>query len=628
MSVRYSACAAFVMASLSLLAIPASAQLPSNSTLSGVYSVRYLGANSGGTSDVAVSFSGTVTFDGKGGFTVTGQGTTGSGPLTFTPTGNYSVLSSGVFFMNNPFDSSGGTLYGGIGSNGVIQASATESFFVDLLVGVPQATSASNATLSGTYNVVSLDFLGGSFLASRDAYFSAASNGSGSLGNVTVNGAATQQTSAGVTYSVTANGTGTITFPAPSGVSAGNVLIASAPKILAVSADGSFFIAGSQSGFDMMLGLKALPSGQTAALNGLYYSSYLEAFDPGNQQDEGIFAAFGAANEIASLSNLELYQERTNCDTCANGFDEISSDQFQFTSNGTVNFTGDSFYAMGPNGDIAIGVGQGVAYLLTIYVRTPAMKPSGSVFLNPQGVINAASFAPFTAQLSPGEVISLYGTGIASAEATASAPFPTTLGGVQVLINGKAAPVYFVSAAAQQISAVIPYDAVANSSGLITIQVVNNNVQSNTVSWFLGATSPGVFTVPANGISNGAIEHADGSLVSASSPAKAGETVAMYLTGLGITSPAVTAGSPAPTSPLSKTQIPFQVYIGPCFNGTQANVAFAGLAPTLGGLYQVNFTIPSGLTAGTNSIEILTATDSTGQALDADYCQATIPISQ
>ena len=118
MSVRYSACAAFVMASLSLLAIPASAQLPSNSTLSGVYSVRYLGANSGGTSDVAVSFSGTVTFDGKGGFTVTGQGTTGSGPLTFTPTGNYSVLSSGVFFMNNPFDSSGGTLYGGIGSTG------------------------------------------------------------------------------------------------------------------------------------------------------------------------------------------------------------------------------------------------------------------------------------------------------------------------------------------------------------------------------------------------------------------------------------------------------------------------------------------------------------------------------
>ncbi len=633
MSVRYSACAAFVFASLSVLAIPASAQLPSNSTLSGVYSVRYLGVNSGGISDVAVSFSGTLTFDGKGGFTVTGQGTTGSGPLTFTPTGNYSVLSSGVFFMNNPFDSSGGTLYGGIGGNGVIQASATESYFVDLLVGVPQA-SASNATLSGTYNVVSLEFLGGSFLASRDTYFSATSNGSGSFGNVTVNGtavslngAATQQTSAGVTYSVNANGTGTITFPAPSGVSAGNVLISGA-KTLAVSSDGSFFIAGSQTGFDMVLGLKALPSGQTAALNGLYFSSYLEAFDPGNQNDQGIFAAFGAANEIASLSNLELYQQRTNCDTCSNGYDEISDDQFQFTSSGTVNYTGDSFYAMGPNGDMAIGVGQGTGYFVTLYVRTPAMTPTGSVFLNPQGVINAASFAPFTAQLSPGEVISLYGTGIASAEATASAPFPTTLGGVQVLINGNAAPIYFVSAAAGQISAVIPYNVAANASGLITIQVINNKVPSNTVSWFLGATSPGVFTVPANGISNGAIEHADGSLVSASSPAKAGETVAMYLTGLGITSPAVAAGTAAPTSPLSQTQIPFVVYVGPCFNGTQANVVFAGLAPTLGGLYQVNFTIPSGLTAGANSIEIMTATDSTGQSLDADYCQSTIPISQ
>jgi uncharacterized protein (TIGR03437 family) len=622
------------LASLSVLAIPASAQLPSASSLSGVYSVRYLGANAGGSSDVAVSFSGTLTFDGKGGFTVTGQGTTSSGALTFTPSGSYSVLSSGVFFMNNPFDSSGGTLYGGIGSNGVITASATESVFVDTLVGVPQATSANNATLSGNYNIVSLEFLGGSFLAARDTYFSATANGSGSFGNVTVTGTAvslsgtsTQQTNAGVTYSVSANGTGTVTFPAPSGVTAANVLISGA-KVLAVSADGNFFIAGSQTGFDLVLGLKALPSGQTAALNGNYFSSYLQDYNPG-QTDGGVYAAFGAANEIASLSNLELLQQRTNCDSCAAGYDQISDGAFQFTSNGTVNYTGDSWWAMGPNGDMAIGAGEGALnYSVTLYVRTAAMTPTGSVFLNPQGVISAASFAPFTSQYSQGEVISLFGTNIASAEATASAPFPTTLGNVQVLINGTAAPIYFVSAAAGQISAVIPYGVTANSSGLITFQVVNNNVKSNIVSGFLGSTSPGLFTVPANGVSNGAIEHGDGSLVSSSSPAKAGETVAMFLTGLGATSPAVTAGSAAPSSPLSKTTIPFVVYVGPCGSGTQATVAFAGLAPTLGGLYQVNFTIPSGLTSGTNYIEILTATDTAGDALDVDYCQASIPIGQ
>jgi uncharacterized protein (TIGR03437 family) len=32
--------------------------------------------------------------------------------------------------------------------------------------------------------------------------------------------------------------------------------------------------------------------------------------------------------------------------------------------------------------------------------------------------------------------------------------------------------------------------------------------------------------------------------------------------------------------------------------GTTAEVSYAGLAPTFAGLYQINFTVPSGLTPG------------------------------
>ena len=85
---RHSACATLLIAGIAALVAPASAQsLPSLSTLTGSYSVRYLGVNSSGSSDVALSFSGTFTFDGKGGFTVTGQGTTGSGPLQIATSG-------------------------------------------------------------------------------------------------------------------------------------------------------------------------------------------------------------------------------------------------------------------------------------------------------------------------------------------------------------------------------------------------------------------------------------------------------------------------------------------------------------------------------------------------------------
>ncbi|SPE27846.1 exported hypothetical protein [Candidatus Sulfopaludibacter sp. SbA3] len=61
---------------LSLLTVlSASAQtLNGNATLQGAYAFRYLGVQ-GYPCDCPVSFSGTFTFDGKGNFTVAGQGT-------------------------------------------------------------------------------------------------------------------------------------------------------------------------------------------------------------------------------------------------------------------------------------------------------------------------------------------------------------------------------------------------------------------------------------------------------------------------------------------------------------------------------------------------------------------------
>jgi len=39
--------------------------------------------------------------------------------------------------------------------------------------------------------------------------------------------------------------------------------------------------------------------------------------------------------------------------------------------------------------------------------------PAGTtVFLNPQGVINSANFAPITTQIAPGQIITLFGSGI------------------------------------------------------------------------------------------------------------------------------------------------------------------------------------------------------------------------
>ena len=119
------------------------AQLPDQTTLNGAYNVRYLGVNARPT-NTAVSFQGTMTFDGKGGFTVNGQGTTAGAALKYRTTGTYNVVSSGMLIIDNPFDpvaSNGTFLYGGVGANGVIVASSTDTIYCDIFVAIPVATS-------------------------------------------------------------------------------------------------------------------------------------------------------------------------------------------------------------------------------------------------------------------------------------------------------------------------------------------------------------------------------------------------------------------------------------------------------------------------------------------------------
>jgi uncharacterized protein (TIGR03437 family) len=265
-------------------------------------------------------------------------------------------------------------------------------------------------------------------------------------------------------------------------------------------------------------------------------------------------------------------------------------------------------YVVGAGG---VRIGSGIGPYLGINVALPAPGFSGSgVFLNPAGIVNAASSAPFTAGIAPGDFITLYGVNLAPGTATAyTVPFPTKEGldGVQVTVNGLPAPVQFVSPG--QISAIVPY---AVGTSIARIQVNNNGVLSNAVTTFVNLTAPGVFTVPAGGLGYGAVLHGDYSLVTKQNPAQVGETVAVYLTGLGTTNPVIPDGSAGPSS--SQTNNTIQVYIG----GQAATVGYSGLAPQLAGLYQINVTVPSGVTAGDNSLEIV--------GPDSDAAEALIPV--
>ena len=197
-----------------------------------------------------------------------------------------------------------------------------------------------------------------------------------------------------------------------------------------------------------------------------------------------------------------------------------------------------------------------------------------------------------------------------------SATFPTTLDNDQVTVNGVNAPILAVNECGGYpcVTFMVPYE--TTSPGIADIQLFNQGNASNTISAFVGYTAPGLFTLPQLGAGSAnmyyaAAEHADGSIISPSNQAQVSETVAVYLTGLGIMSPAVADGAPGPSNPTASPVNAITVYVG----GVQATTTYIGLTPTVVGLSQIDFTIPSGVTSGDNVLEIVGPDSDTYMAL-------------
>ena len=77
-------------------------------------------------------------------------------------------------------------------------------------------------------------------------------------------------------------------------------------------------------------------------------------------------------------------------------------------------------------------------------------------------------------------------------------------------------------------------------------------------------------------------------LATASNPIHPNDHITIYLTGMGQTLPKLPAGAPAPSDPLSSTLLPVTVTLG----GMSLFVDFAGLAPGMVGVYQINALVP------------------------------------
>jgi uncharacterized protein (TIGR03437 family) len=203
-------------------------------------------------------------------------------------------------------------------------------------------------------------------------------------------------------------------------------------------------------------------------------------------------------------------------------------------------------------------------------------------------ILNASDYTagPF----APNSVLSLFGTDLSrstaalSPESVAAGKLPSQLAATAVYVDDSPAPLLFVSPG--QINFLIPSDQIA---GKVTVRVARQSVTGAPVTINLVDAAPALFADTA-GYAIAEDWNANSSLVTADAPARPGDMVVLFVTGLGSTEPSEIPG-----------QIPMRAaYItarglGILLNGTPIDpslIRYAGVTPGCAGLYQINMLLP------------------------------------
>jgi uncharacterized protein (TIGR03437 family) len=239
----------------------------------------------------------------------------------------------------------------------------------------------------------------------------------------------------------------------------------------------------------------------------------------------------------------------------------------------------------------AVGAFNGGHFLNTRQNVAPGML---TALCSPDSACNGGKnlFGPNTTPLTP-------------------APLPVTLGDVEVWFGPQGgdlarAPLYYVSPS--QINFVVPMG--APQSGFADVQVIQPSTGRVLAAGVLGMTTvaPGMLQREYTGKFRQAavINLEDGSVNSASNPAKKGTYVSLYATGQGFIANAPPDGQPV--SGIFPTALPTRIFLNGCSldDSCGANTGdrprsqwlqYSGLS-SFPGLWQVNFYIPSSVSPG------------------------------
>jgi uncharacterized protein (TIGR03437 family) len=217
---------------------------------------------------------------------------------------------------------------------------------------------------------------------------------------------------------------------------------------------------------------------------------------------------------------------------------------------------------------------------------------------------NSASYD--SGAISPGEIVSLFGSGLGPADGVKSQPangnFPAQLANVTVTFDGTPGPMLY--AQDSQVNAIAPWS--LQIGKLIEICVANNGIMTNCIERSVAQTHAGVFTVDGT---HAAALNQDGTLNSPDNPAQPNSIVTIFGTGFGPIAPPLPDGSII-GFPLPENTVPFDMYVPPFISPlgvgspTTIQVTYAGPAPEeVAGVTQIDFAaVPYGVVSAGNAL--------------------------
>jgi len=177
-------------------------------------------------------------------------------------------------------------------------------------------------------------------------------------------------------------------------------------------------------------------------------------------------------------------------------------------------------------------------------------------------------------------------------------PWAGTLGSDTVSVNNAFAPIASVGVVngAEQITFQVPCDVAVSSSVPVTVNVGGG---TGTVNMPVQLANPGILeTVMTDSVRRAVAVRPDGTFVSLQNPARRGDVIRVFVTGMGSTIPAVGTGSlPVPGV---DALVAGQVIVG--INNAGARVVTSRLAPNLIGVAEVAFQVPSDAPTGNDIV--------------------------